>query len=116
MRFRQYLLTEETNYLAQKIGDILSATQSLAQDASNLGTRQLVKSSQRIVDQIRKILHDSWSDKEERTLKELQKVGVAISKAIDSNGDLEEILNTSVEVLQNATEELKSPINNLETT
>lgn len=116
MQFRQYLLTEETNYLAQKIGDILSATQSLAQDASNLGTRQLVKSSQRIVDQIRKILHDSWSDKEERALKELQKVGVAISKAIDSNGDLEEILNTSVEVLQNATEELKSPINNLETT
>lgn len=116
MRFRQYILTEETNYLSQKIGDILSATQSLAQDASNLGVRQLVKSSQRIVDQIRKILHDSWSDKEEKVLKELQKVGVALSKAIDSEGNLEEILNTSVDVLQDAIEELKTPINDLETT
>lgn len=113
MRFWDFIITEDRRYLGQQLGDILSALQSLASDADNLGNRQLIRGTQGIVSQIRRILHDSWPDSEEHTLKTLQKVGVALAKGIDTNEDLRQVIATSVQILQKSATDLGAPINDL---
>ena len=111
--FTLYLLNEAQTHFAQKSGDILTALQNLHDDGENLGTRQLVKAAQGIVNQIRRILHDTWPDTEKDALEVLQKIAVALSKAIDENTDLKDIIASSIEELQQATGEAGEPINDL---
>ena len=56
MRFKEFLLVEQRAYLGQKIGDILTATQELRDDSKHMGTRDLTRFSEKIVNQIRRIL------------------------------------------------------------
>ena len=113
MRFGDYLLNEERGYLATKIGDVLNALQSLSQDADNLGNRHLIRASTGIVNQIRRILHDSWTDSEKKTLKTLQKVAVALMRGIDSNENMREVISTAVQVLDKTASDIGAPLNNL---
>ena len=100
--FTLYILNETKTHLSQKIGDILSALQNLHDDADHLGTRQLLKASQGIVNQIRRVIHETWPDTEMDSLQILQKIGVALSKAIDENTNLKDVIASSVEELQQA--------------
>lgn len=111
--FNLFLLHENKVYLGQRIGDILSAIQDLDQNKGGMGARQLVANSDRIVGQIRKILHGTWSKKEEKWLKQLQKAGVALAKAIDEKDDLEAILATVSTEIQDVMTKMKVPINSL---
>lgn len=111
MHFKDFVLSEANNYLAQKVGDVLSALQSLSSDASNLGNRQLIRAAQGIVKQIRRILHDSWPDEEQATLRLLQKIGVALMRGIDSNEDMRQILATAVQSLEKGSGD--KPLNDL---
>lgn len=113
MDFTLYLLNEQKAYLGQRLGDILTAVQNLHDDAENLGTRKLMKSADGIVRQIRRIIKDEWPDSQTSTLKSLQKVAVALIKAISDNGDLKEAIAASVQELQTASEELGEPVNDL---
>jgi len=88
MRFKQFLLNESQAYLGQKVGDILTAAQELRDDANNMGTRDLTRFSERIVNQIRRILHSNWPREEKKHLLTLQKVGVALMKSIEEKDDL----------------------------
>lgn len=113
-KFKNYLLNEEANFLGHRVGDILTAMQDVQQDMPNLGTRHLTKIAEELVNQIRKILHGSWSAKHQKDLRELQKVGVAIMKTIEEKGDLKEIIPAATQQLQNLSGKLKVKVNNLE--
>lgn len=111
--FKDFLVNENKYYLGNRIGDILSSVQELQQNSEGMGARQLVANSSRIVDQIRGILHTTWSSNEEKYLKDLQKIGVALAKAIDEKDDLEEILPAVSSELEKVSAKLGTPTNSL---
>ena len=113
MNFKEFVINENKAYLGQKIGDILNALQDLQDSADGMGTRNLVKNSENIVNQIRRILHSKWGEKEEYSLKKLQKCGVAIMKAIDQKSDLREVIKSCMEELQNLLGDIDMPVNRL---
>lgn len=113
MKFKEYLLNEDKDYLGQKAGDILSAIQSLGEDAPQMGARAVVRAAEGIVNQIRRILHGRWDEKDLKYLKKLQKIGVALMKGIDSDGDLEEIVASAQHELENVLDDMGTPINTL---
>lgn len=94
MRFKQYLLEESDKHLDQRLSDILSAIQDLNDSSENMGARHLVSNAQNIVNQIRRVIHTHWSEREEQRLKTLQKCGVAIMRAIEEKDDLESVLKS----------------------
>lgn len=92
MKFRDFLLSENKAYFAQKASDILSSLQDLNSSADDMGARHLVSNAETIVNQIRRIIHTHWPQGEEANLAALQKCGVAIMKAIEEKDDLQEVL------------------------
>ncbi len=113
MQFRYFILNETRAALGQKIGDILTALQSLHDDAPNMGSRQLLRAAKGVVNEIRRVLHDAWSDTESPTLKTLQRIGVALMKSIEENEPIGEVLATAVQELQDTQKELGEPVNSL---
>jgi hypothetical protein len=114
-KFKDYLLNEQHEYLAHKVGDILTAVHELIQGGKQIGARQLVKHSEVVVNQIRKVLHSSWPRSEMKYLRTLQKVGVAIMKTIDEKGDLPETLNGARVEIEKLQDKMGQPINHLAT-
>lgn len=113
LKFQNFLLNESKFYLGHKIGDILSALQELQQNSDGMGTRQIVANSDRIVNQIKRILHGNWSSKDEKHLKKLQIVGVALAKAIDKKDNLIEIIPNVVSALEELMSKMGQPVNSL---
>jgi len=113
MKFKEFLLVEQREYLSEKIGDVLTGVQELLTGGKQIGTRQLVKYSEFIVNQIRKILHSSWPRSEYKYLKKLQKVGVAIMKSIEEQDDLRGTLESSKAEMEKVLEKMGTPINKL---
>jgi hypothetical protein len=111
--FKDFLLNEDKAYLGQQIGNILSATQDLVQNSKGMGTRQLVRSSETIVNQMRRILHTHWPQQHEDDLKRLQKAAVAIAKSIEDKDSLEEILQGAAQELEGLMGDMDSPVNQL---
>lgn len=111
--FKFFVLNEERVYLGQKVGDILTALQQLDKDSSNIGSRHLMRLIKNIVRQIRRVLHSSWNFEEQQYLKVLQKVGVALMKGLDSNEDLPTLVSSATSELQNLSNKMGEPINNL---
>jgi hypothetical protein len=92
MRFKYYLLNEEKSHLGHQVSDVLTAVHDLESDLPGMGIRQTARLCQEIVDQLRKILHGQWSPKQAIHLKSVQKVAVALMKAIDEKNDLRELI------------------------
>jgi len=113
MKFKEYLLLEQREYLGQRVGDVLTGIHELLVGGKQIGARQLVKNCDYMVNQIRKILHSTWPRSEYKFLKVLQKVGVALAKAIDEKGDLKEILNSARVELERLGKKLGTPIHKL---
>jgi hypothetical protein len=114
-QFKYYLLSESKHYLGQRSGDILTALQNLQEDAPGMGQRALLRASQGIVNQIRRILHGRWDEEDVQYLKRLQKIGVAIMKAIDENEDIKEVISSAVAEMEGMLNKLQMPINSLGT-
>lgn len=112
--FKYFLLNEEKSYLGHRVGDVLTAMQDVQEDMPNLGSRHLTKIAEDLVDQIRKILHSSWSGKNQKYLKDLQKIAVAIKKTIEDKGDLKEILPAALQSMQQLSSKLGVKVNNLD--
>jgi hypothetical protein len=115
MNFREYLLNESDDFLAQKVGDILTAVQELVDGGKQVGARQLVRNTEVVVAQIRKILHNSWPRAQQKHLRRLQKVGVALMKTIDEKGDLPEVLTSAQSELEKVSERIGKPVHHLGT-
>lgn len=114
-QFKSFLLLEEKVYLGQRIGDVLTALQELTDHAPNMGKRHLIRIIVNIVKQIRRILHGSWTYEEEKYLKELQKIGVALMKGLDDNEDLIQVVSSCTNTCEKLSDKLDTPINNLAT-
>jgi len=115
IEFKDFVLNENRAYFGSRCGDILNALQDLSDNSKGMGTKQLVKNSEGIVNQIRRILHTHWPAREEYNLKRLQKIGVAIMKAIEEKDDLEMILQSATQELQGMMGDLDQPLNKLAT-
>lgn len=111
--FRSFLLTEERAYLGQKVGDVFTAVQGLNKDAPHIGKRHMMRLIKNIVGQIRRILHSNWTFEEQRYLKTLQKIGVAMMKGLDDNEDLPTLIGSVNAELEKLTNDIGEPINNL---
>lgn len=112
-RFSSFLINEERSFLGNQVGDVLSSLQSIQGDIENIGSRQLSKYSEEVVNQIRKLLHKTWNPKYHNQLRELQKIGVAIQKTIDERGDLKQVLPAAVSALSSLSGRLGVKVNNL---
>ena len=114
--FKWFILNEAQAYMGQKVGDILTALQELRDDTNKMGTRDLVRFSERIVNQIRRILHSTWPKEEKKHLLALQKIAVAIMKAVDEKDNLPEIIAGSTLAMEKLVGKLGVPINKLAVT
>ena len=114
--FKEFILNEAQAYLGQKVGDILTATQELRDDSPNMGSRDLTRFSERIVNQIRRVLHSNWPKEEKKHLVTLQKVGVALMKSIEEKDDLPGIIASSASSLEKLVADLGIPIHKLAST
>jgi hypothetical protein len=113
MKFKEFILNEQKQYLGQKVGDILAAAEELKGESGKMGSRDLSRFSERIVNQIRRVLHSYWSKENQVYLKDLQKIGVAIIKAVKEKGDLEKTVSGSADALNNLVKKIGSPINKI---
>lgn len=113
MNFKSFLVNENKYYLAQKSGDLLSAVQELGEDAPNLGNRALIRITQGVINQIRRILHGRWDDEDAQYLKTLQKIGVALCKAIDEKEDIAEVVASAQQELEKMMDDMEVPINSV---
>lgn len=111
IKFKEYLLTEGKQFLADRVKDVLEAVEDLVSAGKQVGARQLLRNSEGVANQIRKIIHQSWSRTEYKHLKKLQKCGVAIMKTIDEKGDLPETLVSVRLELLDLLKKLGVPIN-----
>jgi hypothetical protein len=115
MEFKQFLLSEQKEYLADKIIDVLTGIHELLAAKKQMGAKQMIRSAESVANQIRKILHASWPRSEHKHLKVLQKCGVALMKSIDDKGDLSEIFNSVRVELEKLSHKLGVPANKLGT-
>jgi hypothetical protein len=113
MRFKEFLLIEQRAYLGQKVGDILTATQELRDDSKNMGSRDLTRFSEKIVNQIRRILHSQWPREEKKHLIHLQKIGVALMKSIEDKEDMPNVISSAAGELEKLSGKLGVPIHKI---
>jgi hypothetical protein len=113
--FGDFLLNEGRVYLANKIGDILTALQNLSEDAQGgLGRRACERGVQKVVDQIRRVLHSHWDDTEKNALEVLQTVAVGLMVGLEKTEvDLPSLMASAVESIQDISSKLEEPLNNL---
>ena len=102
MEFKDFLLSENSNYLDQRISDILSALQDLSKNAEDMGTRHVVSNAEQIVNRIRRIIHTHWPEKEGPRLLVLRKCAAAIMRSIEKKDDL----NSTLEKCKSNIEEI----------
>lgn len=113
MGFKHFLLNEERSYLGQRVSDILTALHDLEEDIDNLGSRHVNRMAEAIVNQIRRVLHSNWSEKQHKSLKSLQKAGVAIMKAIEEKGDIKATLASATKELEELSGNLGRPVSDI---
>jgi len=115
MKFKEFILNEQKAYLSQSIGDILSVAHDLRDDSGNMGSRDLSRRSEKIVNQIRRILHSNWSKENIKHLKPLQKVGVALMKSVKEKGDLQGTISGVVDSLEKLVQDMGTVVNKIGT-
>jgi hypothetical protein len=111
MNFKQFLLNENVAFFNQRVGDILNALQDLNQDSKQMGTRFLISNSEKIVNQMRSLLHQNWSKTKQKDIKTIQKCAIALMKGIEEKSDLQQIINKCVQNLQTIGTE--TPVNQI---
>jgi len=111
--FKSFLLNENKVYLAQEIGDVLNSVQDLNDEVEKIGTRNLVRFSQIIVNKCRGILQGHWGDENKKWLLKLQKCAVALAKAIDENDNTEETLKSIQSEVEGMLNKMGVPFNKI---
>jgi hypothetical protein len=118
--FQEYLLNEDRAHLGHKVGDVLTAAQDLEEDLENIGARQVMRMSDAIVAQIRRVLHQQWEPIQHDYLTDLQAVAVMIKKAIEEKKnkgttfDLKETISMAIKQLEAISQKLGQPVNKVQ--
>ena len=113
LHFKDFLLNENKQILGHKVADILNAVHDLNDNGANMGARLMVKRATTVVNMIRRILHSPWNDENKKYLKVLQKVGVAIMKAIDEKDDLPSVIAGVSDEIGKLSQKMHVPVNDL---
>lgn len=113
IKFKDFLLNENRSYLGEKIGNILTAVHDLDDEGKTMGMRQMMRFCEKIVALIRRILHSNWPQTEQKHLKTLQKIGVAIMKGIEEKQDLRELMPSIRQELEQLSQRLGVPVNDV---
>ena len=111
--FKSFLLNENKVYLAQEIGDILISVQDLNDEVEKIGTRNLVRFSQIIINKCRGILQGHWGDENKKWLLKLQRCAVALAKAIDENDNTEDTLKSIQNEFEGMLKKMGVPFNTI---
>lgn len=111
--FKTFVLKENRVFLGKEISELLTSLQEIQDEAKKIGTKNLVRFTEKIVNQIRSLLGGHWVDDDYKFLKGMQKVGVALAKAIDDNDNLEEVIASSVSEIQAILKKMNVPLNDL---
>lgn len=111
--FKNYLILENEQFLAVQIKNILEDLQNLQDEIESIGTRNLVKTSTVIANNIRNIVKSHWEISDKKALFSLQKCGVAILKSIEEKSDLKELIPELVKEAETALVYLKEPVNKI---
>jgi hypothetical protein len=113
-KFRDFLINESSDFLSTKVGEVLDGLQSLQDDAESMKTRELTNELNKVVGQIRKILHGTWDESSMKNLKSLQKVGVALAKTSDGDAsEVRDVLDSAIMELQGLLSKDGNPINRI---
>lgn len=110
IKFKDFLLNENRAYLGEKIGDVLTAIHDFDEEGK-MGMRQATRFCEKVVALIRRILHSNWPQTEQKYLKTLQKIGVAIMKGIEEKQDLRELMPSIKQELEQLSSQLGVPVN-----
>jgi hypothetical protein len=113
MNFKEFITNENKQYLSIRVGEILASTQELNQLAKNLKSKDLSKSSERIYDKIKTIVHSYWPKEVQNELKKLRDVGVAIIKAVKETGNVEQTIAGAALELGKLSASLGRPVNSI---
>lgn len=111
--FKQFLICENEQFLAVQMNDVLDDLQNLQDEINNIGTKNLVKTSQLIANNIRNIIKSHWEISTNKPLVSLQKCGVAILKGIQEKSDLKDVIPSLIEEIQKAISQMKEPVNRI---
>jgi hypothetical protein len=111
--FKIFLLNEQQQYLAQQVGDILTALQTLQHDGAHLGNRGTADAANRIVNQIRQLLGGRWHREESKYLTRLQAVGVHLADAADNGTPMAEVVAGAAAELEALVAAMGQPINQI---
>mgnify|MGYP006288479705 FL=1 len=114
--FRTFVMNENKVYLAKEIGDVLNSAQELSDEVNKIGTRNLVRYGQIIVNKARGILQGHWGNENKKFLIQLQKCAVALAKSIDENDNIEDILKSTIDALQQVVNKMGVPVNAFQVT
>lgn len=114
--FRSFVLNENRVFLGKEIGNILTSLQEIQEEASKIGTKNLVRFTDKIVCQIRSLLGGHWSGDDIKFLKSIQKAGIALAKALEENDNLEQVIGSAISEIQNTLKKMNVPVNNLAVT
>lgn len=113
-KFKNYLITEQTNLLNDRLSPLINTMDSLKNDVAQLGNRQIIKSLTNIANEIRKILNDDWPNSTLPTLKFLQKIALFILKSIDEKSDdLKSVVDIVSQNFYSIADKSKIQLNNL---
>jgi len=111
--FKSFIFKENRAFLGKEISEILTSLQEIQDEAKKIGTKNLVRFTDKIVNQIRSLLGGHWLDDDLKFLKGMQKVGVALAKALSDNDNLEDTIASSVVEIQNILKKMNVPVNDL---
>lgn len=114
MRFREFLLKEDRESLAERIGDILSALQNFAPIAEKRSQASL-SAAKNIVAQIRKITRNTDPRDILEQIEKLVDIGVMLSNAVDGKGDktLPQATDIAIAAIRGIVDKLGAPINTI---
>jgi len=113
INFKEFILNENTVYLAGRIGDILNALQDLIDNLDNIGSRDINRAADNIVKEIRKIIRSKVPNDQVKHLETLQKCGYNIKKSIEEENKLENVLQSCVSEIEKILNDLEVTVNKI---
>lgn len=114
LNFRQFILKENDEFLKEKAGDIYGDLQKIQSTMKQIGVDSLVNDIKVVISKCRAIVQGHWLKQQFKFLEALQKAAVALANAIEEKDDVENVVNSAVDLLKTEImDKISGPINDL---